>query len=308
MIPSGKLISLAIVSLSIIGFAFYYAEVKNGEETPVYTATVNNATDLNLLAGSSDSYKDSDGDGLKDWEETLWGTDPRVSDADKAKEAPVVAKAKKTAPLTATDSLGRNLFTQFMNLKQVGLTSDAPSLERAAATIVESGFESNEGPRVYSSSDIKSSANIQVKDYINAVGGIIRNRTPKITKSEITIFREALEAKDMSLVKQLDPASTAYKLMLTDLLQLTVPQTTVDLHVRLLNNIATIGYVVDAFRQAPTDPAASIKGLALFQPTFENTVSIFREYGTIISSQRITYQTDEGGYFFVPKKPNAPSI
>ncbi len=307
MIPSGKLISLAIVSLSIIGFAFYYAEVKNGEETPVYTATVNNATDLNLLAGSSDSYKDSDGDGLKDWEETLWGTDPRVSDADKAKEKPAAAKPKSSAPLTATDSLGRNLFTQFMNLKQVGLTNDAQSLERAAATLVESSLDANSGPKPYSASDIKSSSAVQMRDYLNAVGGIIQNRTPKITKSEITIFREALVNKDKNLIKQLDPAATAYKLMASDLLSLTVPPTMTGLHARLVSNITTLGYVIDTFRQAFTDPTASIKGLALFQPTFDETITLFQEYGAIVTKERLVYRTDEGGYFFVAQ-PNASSI
>lgn len=308
MIPSGKLISLAIVSLSIIGVAFYYAEHKNENETEVYTAATNNVTNLNLLAGSSDSYKDTDGDGLKDWEEALWGTDPNVPDAEKAKEAPSTTRSKKAPPLTATDTLGRNIFTQYMNLKQVGLVNDAPSIKQAATNVVESTLAANTGPKIFSTNDFTVSQNISVRDYINAVGGIIKNRTPKITRSEIVIFREALANQDATLLKQLDPASVAYKAMLSDLSLLVVPSTMADLHTRLLNTISSVGYVVDSFKLGFSDPATSIKGLALFQQTFETTVDVFKEYGTIITTQKITFSPEEGGYFFAPKPKNESSI
>ncbi|MCR4311641.1 MAG: hypothetical protein NUV54_03715, partial [Candidatus Taylorbacteria bacterium] len=74
-LPSKKILQLALV-LGIIGLFTYFFVYKTKKE--VYTAplTVQKSEESPLLA------KDSDSDGLKDWEEQLWKTDPLNPDTD----------------------------------------------------------------------------------------------------------------------------------------------------------------------------------------------------------------------------------
>ncbi|MEK7582072.1 MAG: thrombospondin type 3 repeat-containing protein, partial [Patescibacteria group bacterium] len=67
-----NIIIASIIGLSIIGFT-YFSSKDFPQQTAyknTYQKSVNDIT-LGQLIG-----KDTDGDGLKDWEEMLWGTDP----------------------------------------------------------------------------------------------------------------------------------------------------------------------------------------------------------------------------------------
>src|SRR3989338_96932 len=74
--PSRKFI-LTILALALVGGAVFYVATR----TPK-TETVYRTPEESVAKAAAILAKDADNDGLKDWEEELWGTDPKQPDTD----------------------------------------------------------------------------------------------------------------------------------------------------------------------------------------------------------------------------------
>ncbi len=294
MIPSKKVFALILISVSIVTCAFILAEYKNKtEEISTYTAPTSTA---NLVAGTIDTYKDSDGDGLKDWEEALWGTDPKVADAAKINKKEPLA-AKKPENLTATDKLARSFFSQYMNLKEVGLQNDKDVQQRTVQNLVDTNIQPVT-PQQYSDASVKISQQATIRDYGNSIATIIKTNT-LAKRSEINMLRDALSTENPRFIEELKPSVQGYKNMTRELINLNVPPAAAGVHLRLINAVSGISFVVEAFSKTFTDPVSSIQGLAIFQASFDKLVASFVEVAKLLQSNNVTYTADEPGYFFL---------
>lgn len=296
MIPSKKVFALILVSISLVTCAFVFAEYKNETDT-ASTYTAQNQT-TNLVAGTIDTYKDTDGDGLKDWEETLWGTDPKVADAEKLNKNKTPT-AKKTENLTATDKLARSFFSQYMNLKEVGLQNDKDSQENIAKGIF-SDTNFVQAPKPYTEKDIRISTTVTLRDYGNTVGAIFKNNAVQ-GRNEAAILKDALTADNPEMLKELDPILASYRTIQTGLRNIQVPPAAATAHVHLLNSMSQIIFVVDLFTKTFTDPVVGIQGTALYQQTFQSLQQSFAEVRAIFAAAAITFDQTETGIFFQPK-------
>jgi len=105
------------------------------------TPPTQSQTEVVAVKNSVINETDSDSDGLKDWEEVLWGTDPmkkisnpeKIPDADyiqkkiDAKEGlptqntnSLTAKALATPGEDATVALSKDIFAEYVSLKKSG--------------------------------------------------------------------------------------------------------------------------------------------------------------------------------------------
>lgn len=297
MIPSKKVLALILVSITLVTGAFIFAEYKNNETLQLeYSADTSN--NILLAQASGDSYKDTDGDGLKDWEETLWGTNPNVPDAEskKEKQSDVIKKAQK---LTATDKLARSFFSQYMNIKEVGLQNDKESQENLAKSLlVDTNF--SQAPEPYNQNDIKISSTVALRDYGNIVGNIFKNNSIQ-SRNEVVILQEALTTENKDVLKELDPVLVSYKKFRTGLLSTPVPPQAVTAHLNLLNSLNKLIFIVELFSKTFTDPVMGVQGAALYQPTFQAMQESFGEMRTVFKNAGITYSTTDGGKFFQPE-------
>ena len=139
-LPSKKFIFAVLISLIIVTAGFLiFTSVKKQE-------TAKQEPQINKPAISQEIAKDSDNDGLPNWEETLWRTDPNNPDTDKdgipdgqeVKESrnPLLAGNGKTdkiensrpeksaaeqtiqPPSTLTEALAQNFFSDFLSAKE----------------------------------------------------------------------------------------------------------------------------------------------------------------------------------------------
>ena len=83
----------------------------------------------------------SDFGGQNDWQKQFFENDK--TGAYKATEKTTAKPAAKNLPLTATDLLGRNFFTKYVELRQSGLSSDAKAVNNAAAAVMVGGKAKN---------------------------------------------------------------------------------------------------------------------------------------------------------------------
>ncbi len=171
------------------------------------------------------------------------------------------AKPVADAPekLTATDVLGRNFFSQYMGLKQEGLTTDPNSVEGALNQAINKSASMISEPQLRSESDIHitkdSSATLIA--YSNTIASIYK--VYKDIPDEAAVAAQAFEDSDLSELIKLDPIITAYKNLATRVAALPVPNSLSAYHLQLLNGLDLLAYSTEAFRGLDKDP---IKGFA----------------------------------------------
>jgi len=178
-LPSKKVIALGIVAIGVIGSVVVSKNIDNGPLAFLKTLLDRNKSELQANAQNSINvsgnpvsigadHVDTDKDGLKDWEELLWGTDSKNPDSDGdrtpdgeeiklkrdptkkgpddylsdysiSNEAEVRGKnsgenSKEDQNFTASDVFSQQLFSKYLTLKNAGTDSDPDS----AGALVES--------------------------------------------------------------------------------------------------------------------------------------------------------------------------
>ena len=238
-------------------------------------------TELKALAGVSQGQiivlgeivqKDTDADGVADWEEGLWGTDPKKSvsnpsgipdkeyvDGKKAqfqKDNGIVATSDES--LSETEQFAREFFTTILALQQSGnLTSSN------LAGITNSFFSHIKNyprdPEYYSENNLKIITNPSTQDtfrYLDSMAAILK----KPVRNDDSIVVVALAARENSTVrlKELTPIAAAYTAIETAIAKLSVPASATTVHLNLLNSYHDIARDIHAMEKVTTDPLPSI--------------------------------------------------
>ncbi len=206
----------------------------------------------------------SDFGGQNDWQKQFFENDK--TGAYKATEKTTAKPAAKNLPLTATDLLGRNFFTKYVELRQSGLSSDAKAVNNAAAAVISESLAGIAGiaePKVYSLKDLKVVAdNIETtKAYAENLMKILKDWMP--AKNEVEITMNAFEKNDMTLLKNIDMVTNGYKSVSAKLLALPVNQTLAGDHLDLINGINLQIFNARALRRADVDPVTALAAINL---------------------------------------------
>lgn len=193
--------------------------------------------------------KDTDGDGIWDWEEGLYGLDPAkketvsgtpdtlaIKDRQTKAEQKEPGVGKGNEPLTKTDKFSRELFATVATLNQTG-TIDQAAAEEIGISLAEQ--IQNSGPRkIFALSDIKISASDNMKSsqkYSDALHSIYAKR--KIQKGVAEVWEDFIEGgEDPSALSQLDPIITETDKIIGELLKTEVPKSLSLLHLDLINS------------------------------------------------------------------------
>jgi len=319
--PNTKNIAFILIAILIVAGAFFLAEYRNKKQKQLaYTAPEISTTTPSLSPDLQNI--DSDGDGLKDWEEILLGTDPRDPDTDgdgttDGKEAssgrnPLVkgpndknssTTAKVSASkekLTSTDVLARDFFARYMELRQGGLSNDKVSQNEVIGQVLKNGIIVD-SPKFYAFKDIlvkTDSSDASVKRYGNDVG-IVFKTYPHTGRDEAVIAKESMEKGDDDILKEIDPIISSYKNIVSGLLKISAPQNISGMHLSLINSISTFLFVAESLRKIDKDAMGAINGVSLYLEagrSLEKSLASIRDY---MLSLNISYNKDEAGSIFI---------
>lgn len=315
---------IVAAALVVTGVFFLNEYVNKNNSEPLYVAP-----DLGLATTSSlaniDNV-DTDQDGLKDWEEVLWGTDVRKTDSDtdgtsdgaevnggrnpivkKTKTvddrftalAQVAAKAASSseANLTLTDKFSRDIFSQYLYLRQQGQNADKQSQENLINQILTNSLYTLTA-KVYADTDLRTSSDntaAGIKQYGNAIGAIFKNNAYN-SRNEGVIVRDALQKEDMSILKELDPIIVSYQASLNQLLKTPSPATLFTAHKSLVNAMSRLLFVVNSYRKLESDPIVSLHGVASAQEGTKELFDAFSSLRSSVASAGVTFSTSEPGY------------
>lgn len=198
--------------------------------------------------------KDTDGDGVLDWEENLFGLDPTKSETTAGTpDITVVNKlrgeagisgaidsengALPTENLTKTDQFAQELFSTVTALEQSGAL-DQQTAEKIVASLTEN-LENSLQNKTYATTDIKiatDSSVVAVQKYNNALNSIFGEYTLDYSVAEVfEKFVGGGSSVDTAALSELDPIINQFKSKAVLLSQTPVPKTLASAHLNFIN-------------------------------------------------------------------------
>lgn len=281
------LVGVLILS-ALAGAAFWYGPRLFWSEKKVEVGTEAKSASLSSTLNALDQTgKDSDSDGIKDWEEIILRTDPNNPDSDQDGTPDAEEVAKNRDPLkkgpndelsaipnaisqdnsadnNLTYALTRNIFesgalgaidekgqltsTEFLDKLSLPKNIDPETLLRPGITITAKDL------RINQNNDTET-----VKNYFSSISDIYAKRiSPHQSRGDLVILSQALEANDLGKLSELDPLITALDFAVSDIKNISVPSNHVSFAVQELNYLLETKRAIEIFKNTQNDPLATV--------------------------------------------------
>ena len=266
------LISLGVLFVVAIFFINSSSKFKNGKENESGLA-VNTEVLGNLLE------KDSDKDGILDWEEGLWSTDPNNKDTDgdgindKAEIEQLKEERGLDAPtedpntLSQTDKFSQELFATVAALSQNG-ELDQASIDQISEALKQE-IQSKTIGKIFTSSDITTTNNNSAAIILN-YNNTLNNLSTKyqIRVNPIVVFQESLMEDgeiDTSVLYQLEPVVSNLEGLVGELLKVSVPTELATLHLNYTNSLQRLKENLDNIMSVEVDPLIALGSISKYE-------------------------------------------
>ncbi len=314
--PSKKILLLCFISLFFFGTIVYIFFHFGRKETYVSDTTATSTAESAILA------KDSDNDGLKDWEEQLWKTDLQNPDSDadgtvdgaeiKLGRNPLVAgpndkldsttvaekiNTETDADLSDTEKFSRELFLKIIAAEQSQNPSQADFQNFLDATMANE--VAAQKATLYTAGDFRVDTEETpetIKAYGNAIATILKTPPPQKLEYEIDIVNRAEANKDPSELKKLNANITAHKIVESALLKLTVPKSAVQVHLALINGASGMAWSLTGLSYILTDPLKALPGVARYPQNFQDFFSAIHSLRDYLKNTNTVFDPTDAGY------------
>lgn len=228
--------------------------------------------------------KDSDNDGVPDWEEALWGTDPQnsntlgVSDRvyvdTKKKELNVQDVPDNDQKLTETEKFAREFFTAYVAMKASGdidkdaINNFSSALGKAVSNpIIEDKYTTND---IIMSEESGTKANIK---YYSDMRTLFNKYKSSGIGDELNIASIELTSANIKQTNKLIAIANAYEAFAKNALNISVPGGLTDLHLRIINDANNTGVSITSMTKLSSDPIIGLSGLSEYQKYSNDLIS-----------------------------------
>jgi hypothetical protein len=300
----------------MVGGAFLLKiNTNKAEPTKKEVAVIVDSTVKKALA------EDSDGDGLKNWEESIRKTDPNLSDTDndgtndgdEVKEGrdPLVkgpndkenvtetdsnSIPKKTP--TATDLLSREVFEKYLEAKKNGLDITEELEQQIADAVLNKDYE---GDVIYfDQKDLRTSTDTSyaaLKNYGNLFGSIVSTPPVPNVPNELVIL-EKIQTDGITDIdiSNLELLAKRYAKIKDGLVKMIVPKGAEIGHTQIIRGVEVMYGFVNGIQTLEKDPIGSLPKIARYEEGLDllsaGTINI-KKY---LTDRNITFSSDESGY------------
>lgn len=270
-----------------------------------------------LLA--SYAKKDTDGDGLPDWQEVIYGTDPAdAHSADKTltdKEAfeKGLLKPKfetevaatdlgtvpgiKAGPETLTDKFAREFFTQYLQ----GRGATQPTQEELLAFVndsVDSLRAENVKKGTYTTARVNGTGPDALRAYAAAAEQTFAAYTITTEKSELLYLADAIDRNDANAKNQIVRIAGAYANIAKGLINVPVPTEAASAHIAVVNALARMGGVIEDMSMLDKDPLRAFVGIDAYQESVDGLVSALGNLYVIFAAEGVVIPEGNAGYSY----------
>lgn len=275
-LPSTQFIARLILIVIILGLAVGGYELKN------YMARNPTQSQKTKLIVKNLNQKDSNNNGIADWEEALWGLDPEKNgDQNKtfilSKRETLTQSAGNvpvaTEDLSPNDKLSREFIATLMSLQQSG-TLDAEAI-KAVSDSVGKQIISQPLPDVYKKEMMNTMSNTtaNTKNYYFAVKKLFDIYKDKNIGDELTIINTGLINNDPKAFQVVAEIASSYRAFGKDLLHTPVPANLADINLRLANNYEKTGLAIEGMTNVIDDPMSGMKAIINYKKYNDAIVS-----------------------------------
>jgi Bacterial TSP3 repeat len=318
---------MIILTTGIVAFGIFFVTTKSQKiSSKPLVSTGLQAVSIEDQNSDLIAEQDTDKDGLKDWEEVLWRTDPQKADTDgdgtsdskevelernptvkgpndKISDHPFAQNQEgvKGEPLTTTDKFARDVFSKYITTKQAN--GGVPLTNSEQKEIVLGMLDESEDilPKViYTRGDLllaKDSSSTTIRAYGNELGRIIKTYSIS-ARDEGIILRDSIDAEDPDILKELDPIIKSYQSLLSSFLKTRAPANTSLIHLALVNSFSDIITTTKGMRSLYEDPLAALQGAGHFPDARASMIMSLQRVKNYFKEQGVVFGEGEAGYMF----------
>lgn len=324
-LPKKQFVGAFLLILFMAGGVLF---VKNssGEKSPEKGGLVAVTDTENAFA--NEAQKDTDNDGLKDWEEDLWKTDKTNSDTDgdgtpdgeevrnkrnptkagpgdeykSIEESPLGDIAKEIEAeknLTLTDIFARDFMSGYFALKDAGQYTNE-TRDKFIKTLFAS-VDTLPAEEKYTLADLTITEKSDVetlKNYGNEVSGILRRFYESSLGDELRILDNAVKKEDADELHKLEQFAERYKKLATDLLKTKTPFIVADTHLGFLSGYRGLGEALSGMTTILNDPMGGTAYVKKYQDNTEFIDKAFADLKSYFSRAGVRFTPEEYGYIF----------
>jgi len=245
--------------------------------------------------------KDSDGDGVMDWEEALWGTDLNkkasfndISDSEYIKNKREELKisggeglALEEEGLTETDKFAQEFFASLSAMKQSGQI-DQNTINSVSASLGQNIVDPSLIDK-YSEKDIildeNDGGDMQRSYYTNAQK-LLESYKEKGIGDELEIVSVIVGSENAQTSKdsidKLTKIANAYQEFAEKMVELKVPESLAQYHIQIINNANNTGISVRNMIKVVDDPIVGLSGLSQYQQYSDDLIASVGDLKKII--------------------------
>jgi hypothetical protein len=284
-------------------------------------ASLANAESTEALLKSY-AIQDTDGDGLPDWEESLYGTDPKkadtdgdgVGDAQAVKEGLVKLSVSAQAPAapgpslaagipgtTAASSTLTDQFSQIFFNNYIQSRGDSVPTQDEMQTFVENAVtsleQSQQRPDAYTASDIKVSGQgaDALAAYAAAVETAFSTNSPDLPYSELTYFTDAAQKNDAKAAANINLISKGYADTAAAITKIPVPSEAAAADLGLVNAMARLSDTIADLGSVQSDPIRAMLGLEEYNTDGPALVAALTAVGQVFSTAGVSIPEGQPG-------------
>ena len=276
--------------------------------------------------------KDSDGDGLTDWEEALYGTYANITDtfslgmtdgeavakglivpkaiADipMATSSPLVVGADGLPPPPADETLtaafAKSFFTLYLSAKQANgggdlSETDMQNIANEAISSLTSVITIAPAYKSAKDLNISGSGADALKEFAAQAEAVLKNTKSSASKSEIFYLQDAVKNNDVEALTYIAEIAKGYRESAAGLAVLPVPSELVSDHLLLINSMMRMSEITSDFARVNDDTLAAILALQQYPQALIGIWNAFVGIGKVYETAGISLQSEEPGAQFV---------
>lgn len=317
-----SIISASVVAFSLVGFSYAISGTH-----PLFSLNTANAESTDALLKAY-AAKDTDADGLPDWEESLYGTDPNnAHSVDKtltdgqavaqglvkpkfasatavASTTPTKLTAGMATPDPATGSLTDQFSQTFLQsyMQANGGQPLAQADKDALVTQLVSTFSEKSRALVVSSytiSDVRTTIAMTDAAYAAALEKIlVANDVAPGTGDPVALIQAYVENNDATAQPKIQKIATSYRAIAKGLAQLSVPPSLASYHLTLMQAFDTLSKATSLVANYKQDPIAVMGALSIYQPASASFSKAMMDLSTTLTADG-TIAPNAPGYLVI---------
>jgi len=298
-LPSKKFVFFIAVLVVTVG-VFIAVKTPNTEPSAQkYTGDV-----IALVAEKDTLYKDTDGDGLYDWEELILKTDPKNPDTNNngildgkeyknKKKYPELTyedvdmlfglkRLSKTGGGNITEALTQEAGLRYGLLAQDGAI-DKDKLRENIVNGLAKDLPPTEERDIFTEKNITISQNtdtVATNTYTASVLLVFEKYASIYEYDPLALLKEWFETQDEEILKTLTSLATTYKNLSDEIGALKVPAHLVSVHLDLANGLNKTASALSNMATTPTDPIRGLRGGAEYLRNKKNRQNTIVALGT----------------------------